>query len=450
MGVSDEFNAFLEEKINRVELAEFHPDKFKELLEWKRAIIADIILNNQKNGEYYLQFAERVKEEEFFRLHHIDDLNLPYDILIFVSEKNIGKSRQMLTHMNEAYARGKEFVIMRSLQEHLITGLATQLLEIHSNFKLGANGNILHKSDNDSEAEEENTWGYYNKYKKRTKKIAGKAMALTTCTKWKGASFDNTEFLWFDEATDEHENVTINEFKTFFIKVANSIERRKDNFKIIITGNTDFSTSHPLFEYFELDPEQNLIYTTRKAPGANQESRILYINSRGLYKVGAKNSKFIGAGGDPKAALDAFMNNVRSNTDRLVALDLTYLAEPWLCLIFKDHEGKEWQLVIAKHSYTTPMDGWDNIEEKTNTWYYIKIEPFCPAYLCGYKIYTNDLTMHTLYKNYTYYKKDCIKEWITIRRIIKSGKVIFVKKQTKFMLFKLLEKNTAKADYILA
>lgn len=433
-----EFSDYLKEKIDKVALAEFHPDKYKDLLEFKRAIIADAILRRQKNIEYYVKFAERVKDEEYFRVHHIDELGLPYDILIFVSEKNIGKSRQMLWHMSEAYNKGKEFVIMRSLQEHVYTGLAMQFSEDHSDFNLGTNGIIYHKRDLD----EGNS-----RYKKTRR--AGVAMSLSTCIKWKGGSFDDTEFIWFDEATDEHKDITIKEFNKFFISVANSIERRKDKFKVIITGNTDFSVSHPLFEFFEIDPEQNLVYTERKAPGALYPTRILYINSRGLYKRGANVSKFIGAGGDPKAALDAFMNTVKNNTDRLVAVDLTYLAEPWFCIIFKDAEGEEWQLVVAKHRYTEQIDGITNVEERTHTWYYVKIEKFNPAYLYGYRIYTDDLTMHTLYRHYTVYKKECLSEWLSIKRIMRSGKVIFVKKETKLMLFKLLEKNTKDANVIL-
>lgn len=111
--------------------------------------------------------------------------------------------------------------------------------------------------------------------------------------------------------------------------------------------------------------------------------------------------------------------------------------------------GDEWQLVIARHKYTEPMDGLDSIEEKTFNWYYLKIEPFNPAYLYGYRIYTDDLTMHTLYRHYTVFKKDCINEWLTIRRIMRSGRVIFVKRDTKLMLFKLLEKKTQNANVIL-
>lgn len=432
------FGDYLKEKIDKVGQAEFHPNKFKDLLEFKRALIADAILKRQENIEHYVRFAEIVKDQDYFRISHIDKLDLPYDILIFVSEKNIGKSRQMLWHMTDAYERGKKFVIMRSLQEHVSTGLAMQLSEEHSDFNLGAGGVIYHKLDKDE------TSSRYT----RTRK-AGVAMALSTCIKWKGGSFDDTEFIWFDEATDEHKDITIKEFNKFFISVANSIERRKDFFKVIITGNTDFAVSHPLFEYFEIDPEQNLVYTFRKAPGALNATKILYINSRGLYRKGANLSKFIGAGGDPKAALDAFMNSVRNNTDRLVAVDLTYLADPWLCIIFKDYEGEEWQLVIAKHKYTEPVDGVTNIEDRTNTWYYIKIEKFNPAYLYGYRIYTDDLTMHTLYRHYTIYKKNCISEWLTIKRIMRSGKVIFVKEETKYMLFKLLEKKTKDANVIL-
>lgn len=131
----------------------------------------------------------------------------------------------------------------------------------------------------------------------------------------------------------------------------------------------------------------------------------MYINSRGLYAKGAKNSKFIGAGGDPKAALDAFMNSVKNNTDRLVAMDLTYLADPFFAILFNDIEGNEWILTVAKHVFKETVDGISNIEERNSTWHYIKIEEFKPEYLYGYRIFTDDITMHTLYRGYTVYKK---------------------------------------------
>lgn len=440
METDKRFDGYLKEKIDRVESGEFNPRNFKELWELKREIIADAILNVKENTEHYIKFAERVKTEPYFRLQHICELGLPFHILIFISEKNIGKSRQMLRHMDNAYNRGKKFVIMRSLDVHLNLGLAQQLSEEHSNFNLSANGKIYHKTDRD-----ESIPGLRGT---RTRE-AGYAMSLSTCTKWKGGSFDDCEFIWFDEATDEHKDITVKEFRKLFISVVNSIERRKEDFTIIITGNTDFTVSHPLFEYFEIDPEQNLVYTKRKAPGALYPTNILYINSRGLYAQGAKSSRFIGAGGDPKDALDAFMNSVKNNTERITALDLTYLADPFFCVIFKDSQGEEFQLVIAKHNYVEQVDGVTNIEEKEHTWYYLKIEPFKPEYLYGYRIYTDDITMHTLYRDYTLYKKTLNAEWSIIRRIIRCGRVIFVKKETKLLLFKMLGRMTQNLEFIL-
>lgn len=207
--------------------------------------------------------------------------------------------------------------------------------------------------------------------------------------------------------------------------------------------------SHPLFEFFDIDPAQNLVYTKRQAPGAERPTRILYINSRGLYAKGAKSSRFIGAGGDPKAALDAFMNTVKNNTDRLVAIDLTYLADPFIAILFKDVEGIEWVLTVAKHDFSEVVDGINNIEEKKTRWYYIKIEEFKPEYLYGYKIFTHDVTMHTLYKGFTYFKKSVANEWAMIKRIIQFGKVIFIKKETKIKLYKLLGLKTQQKKMIL-
>lgn len=249
--------------------------------------------------------------------------------------------------MNEAFKRGKKFVIMRTLDAHLQIGLDAQLAEEHSNFYYyPVKGTI---------------------YCKENKELAGYAMSLNTCIKFKGGSFDDVGWIWFDEATDEHKDITVNSFRRLFISVVNSIERRKTDFKVIIMGNTDFSVSHPLFEFFEIDPSENLIYTTRHSPGAENPTRILYINSKGLYGKGARSSKFIGAGGDPKAALDAFMNSVKNNTDRLVAIDLTYLADPFFALLFKDFEGTEWVLKVAKHDFKETIDGINTIDERTNT-----------------------------------------------------------------------------------
>lgn len=448
MDPQNRFSDYLKEKINKVEACEFNPNNFKELWELKREIIADGILKAKENAEYYIKFAERVKKEPYFRLHHINDLGLPYDILIFISEKNIGKSRQMLWHMSDAYKRGKKFIIMRSLDEHIDKGLTLQLSEDHSEFEIKRGGQITHKTDTISTDEiKPKKYPFYTKPKKHVE--AGWAMALSTCIKMKGGSFDNYEFIWFDEATDEHKDITLKDFHRFFISVANSIERRKDDFKIIITGNTDFNVTHPLFEFFEIDPEQNLVYTKRQSPGALKPTNILYINSRGLYAQGAKSSKFIGAGGDPKEALDAFMNSVKNNTERITAIDLTYLAEPFFCIIFKDSLGDEYQLVVARHNYTAPVDYITTLEEVEHTWYYIKIEPFKPEYLYKYKIYTDDITMHTLYKDYTHYKRTLQGEWNIVRRIIRCGRVIFVKKDTKLLIFKLLDKMTHNINFLI-
>lgn len=87
---------YLTEVKDRVEENSFHPREFRELFELKRDIVTASILNRREAAEAYQRFRERVKDEPYFRLHHIDELGMPYDILIFVSEKNIGKSRQML------------------------------------------------------------------------------------------------------------------------------------------------------------------------------------------------------------------------------------------------------------------------------------------------------------------------------------------------------------------
>lgn len=50
-------------------------------------------------------------------------------------------------------------------------------------------------------------------------------------------------------------------------------------------------------------------------------------------------------------------------------------------------------------------DGVDLIEDRETTWYYLKIDPFSPEYLYGYTIYTDEVTMHSLYRGFVHYKK---------------------------------------------
>lgn len=439
--MEDVINDYLEEKIQEVKSNNFHPNNFKQIRDIKAAIISASILNKKENLENYLRFKKIVEEERdkgqpFFRLEHVDRLGLEYDLLIFISEKNIGKSHEMLSHMNRAFENGEKFVLMRTLDTQISNGLKTHLNEAHSNFYIyGAENRILHKTEINWETGKKSVQ-------------AGIAMSLNTCINYKGGSFDNYKWLWFDEATDKHDKIGVESFRRLFISVINSIERKKKDFKVIITGNTDFDVSHPLFEFLELDPDQNLIYTKRQNPGADRATRILYINSRGLYK-GANESRFIGAGGDPKAALDAFMNNATKSTDRIVAHDLTYLATPFICLVFKDVNGDKFQLTIAKHQYTTLIDGITTIKTETNNWYYLKIEPFQPAYLYGYKCYTSDVTIHALYRSFMYWKKDLSTEWLTIKNIIRSGKVIFIKEDTERFLHKFLERMTIGTELLL-
>lgn len=57
--------------------------------------------------------------------------------------------------------------------------------------------------------------------------------------------------------------------------------------------------------------------------------------------------------------------------------------------------------------------------------------------------------MHTLYRGFTSYVKTLDSRWCLIRRLIKFGRVFFIGKETKTMLYKLLEKKTMNSKMIL-
>lgn len=426
---------YISEKILKARNREMDIAIGKEFTALKRQIIIDSILNTRENQEYYDKFIERVKDEKYFNISHINELGLEYDICIFLSKKGIGKSYYMIQQCNEVVDSGGDIAIMRVTDEDRIVGLSRQLIDYNAHFSMDAKGNLVHNTQ--KVPDPKNT-------EKLINRPCGIAFSLTTCLKIKGGGFPKTKLMIFDEASDKRKGVGVKHYEDFIVSVANSVEREKNvettTMPWIVYGNTDFESSHPLFEAFQIDPDTNLCYVKRQPEGANRPCKILYINSRGLYRSGAANSIFIGSIGNVQRAMSAFINEACNLTNKVLALDLTVLAEPYICIVFT-HLKERWNVRVAKYDHEVPG-------AETETWYFVAVSLYNPAYCYGYDTYTSESVTADLYSHLMDLRQDLEEEWEEIKEIIDSHNTFFIGWESADIVAEQIKKNV-KDDNIL-
>lgn len=52
-------------------------------------------LNKEKEKQLWDKFLEITKDQHYFRLSHVDGLGCPYNVLLFLSNKNTGKTTEI-------------------------------------------------------------------------------------------------------------------------------------------------------------------------------------------------------------------------------------------------------------------------------------------------------------------------------------------------------------------
>lgn len=397
----------------------------KEFSELKKEIVLSSIRGGKENAELYLKFRTIVANEDYFRLSHVDALGLEYDILLFLSKKGIGKSYYMINQINKWTEDGKGIAVVFRLNDEDLPAFAQQIEDYGGDFTMDGKGRLYSRSQFEPDRDKPN---------KQVPRYIGRACGMMSGSKMKGGAYKGLRGIIMDEATDRRRGLKKEHFETFFKSILNSIERESKNCPFIVFGNTDgYESAHPLFATLGIDPDENLVYLRRKFPGAVNETKILYINSRGLYNKGAEHSKLIGAIADVHQVLAAFVNESITKTKKVCALDLTAVTEPLFAILFTDIERQKMLVKVTNYETKDPFTN-----EKITS-YFVCVEPYDPLYTYGFNTYTTEEVLFSLYIEHVYFIDDLSDHWEFIRSILLTPYCFFIGSETEAILTKYLK-----------
>lgn len=418
----------------KIQSALDHPNvlrKKKEFSDLKKEIVLSSIKGGKENAELYLKFRTIVQDQDYFRLDHVHQLGLEYDILLFLSKKGIGKSHYMIRQINEWTDDGKGIAVVFRLNDEDLLSFQQQIEDYGGHFTMDGKGRLYSLTQFEPDKVKPN---------KEVPRYIGRVGGMMSAAKLKGGGYKNLRGIIMDEATDRKRGLRKEHFETFFKSILNSIERESKNCPFIVFGNTDgYESAHPLFETLGIDPDENLVYIKRQFPGAVNETKILYINSRGLYRKGAEHSKMIGAIADVHQVLSAFVNESITKTRKVCSLDLTALTEPLFAILFTDIERQK-ILVKVTHFETKDPNTAEDI-----TAYFVCVEAYDPMYTYGFNTFTSEEVLYSLYIEHVYYVNDLANYWEFIRAILMTKYCFFIGSETESILSKYL-KQYAKSE----
>lgn len=396
----------------------------KEFSELKKEIIISSIKGGKENAELYLKFRSIVANEDYFRLEHIDKLGLEYDILLFLSKKGIGKSYYMINQINKWTEDGKGIAVVFRLNDEDLPAFAQQIDDYGGDFTMDGKGRLYSRSQFEPDRD---------KPSKQVPRYIGRACGMMSGSKLKGGAYKGLRGIIMDEATDRRRGLKKEHFETFFKSILNSIERETKNCPFIIFGNTDgYESAHPLFATLGIDPDENLVYIRRQFPGALNETKILYINSRGLYRKGAEHSKMIGAIADVHQVISAFVNESINKTRKVCSLDLTVLTDPVFAILFTDIEQKKMLIKLSKYETKDHLNN-------DITAFFICVESYDPMYTYNFNTFTSEEVLRSLYSDHVYFVEDLSDYWDDISNILMTDYCFFIGGETETILTKYLK-----------
>lgn len=123
-----------EEKGNQRILSEIIEEQRKE----------NIRINDNKDFERlkFEEFKRIVKGKKYFRMKHIDALNLPYDICIHLSAKGSGKTTEIFRMIDRVLEKGEKFMYGRVQMNELEREVEEFIMRDESNvYPIKYNGN---------------------------------------------------------------------------------------------------------------------------------------------------------------------------------------------------------------------------------------------------------------------------------------------------------------------
>lgn len=243
------------------------------------------------------KFKEIIKGQRYFRIQHLKDLGIKYNIAIHLSAKNVGKTTELYRLITDCINRGKKFIYGRVTKQELSTEIEKFTEDKMSPVMIFVNNThyyFFKKTDvMQFMMEKPEITPSYNLLVKAGFPVVGKGMAFMNANILGSGSYEDYDMVFFDEIVSYTPKQYVNERIMYNWGVAvSTILRNKDNLTIIMMGNLQNNiTSVPVLDYYGIDIADNLRVIQRSMgddPNA-EPCTILYVNSGSLYNNSLKN-----------------------------------------------------------------------------------------------------------------------------------------------------------------
>lgn len=312
------------EESNLIELIEAQQQETAEGLEElrkARLIEEQRIKSNRQYESYKWQcFKNIVNGKQYFRMAHIDKLNIKQNILIHLSAKNCGKTTEIYRIMKDCIQKGEKFIYGRVYVQEMHAAVSQFEMDENSPCLILRKDNrfYFYKKDDiyewqklkkrQLEDEDENTLIGYPRIidlQKMGCKPVGLGFTFVNSNTLGGMNYDGFTTIFFDEILSYSPINRINKrVLDAWDASLSTITRKKPDMKIIMMGNLLDVPEHPILKFYGIDIDDNLRIIKR---GDNGECTILFINSGGLYTSSFKNQAGVTKHGDLEH--QAFLKN---------------------------------------------------------------------------------------------------------------------------------------------
>lgn len=383
-----------------------------------------------------------------FKLEHIDDLGINYQIFFMLGKKGIGKTYCISNYVKSELAKNPnaKFFFIRNTREEL-RALKTQFADYNWPFELEDRNLYLKTHDKPDEKLTRINRKRHN---------CGHAAFVNSggLDSAKGPDYQNCVAIIWDECNNETDSFKLDEYNFFkFINFCSSVIRDKKNVKILIFGNllpkSDGGTVNPLMELLGIPHDSELKIIRYKNEINNEISTMIFWNSMNAYR-GIEEEDSIGLL-NRRVGWEVLYNNMPIPQSAKIITEREWLAftsERGFCF---NSEGKVKVLFVGSliNNFFVPQE--DDTKKDPfllpNTVYTcIKLQDFDPNLTFQHKLISDNPIITNSYIGVTLVKEKVIGKFIKrLIRVSKRRRLFYVGEETE----KYLSKNilTLKSKY---
>lgn len=244
------------------------------------------------------EFKEIIKDETYFDLDHIKQLNLNADITIHLSSKGAGKSVHIFKLFKDRIDRGEKVIYGRVLG----TELATEARRFNEDERSpvcmvkGTDSWYFYKKSDVKEFKQSSKYGsrqfithYY--LSKAGYEYVGLGMSFLNSNTLGGGEYQGFTAIIFDEIVSYQPKDYVNDMvMSNWGCAVSTVLRNKSHLDIIMMGNLRQHLEYiPILDYYDIDISDDLRFLQRAVGDDDEPCKILFINSGSLYKGTWKN-----------------------------------------------------------------------------------------------------------------------------------------------------------------